>query len=171
MVHCDNIFLLSASRSGLQAMVNTCDKWFKSHNMIFSTNVDPQKSKPKYIIFGKKKSDREILQKLFKNGTLLPYVGFCKHLGMNLYCDNTLDRDCDIKCSKFVGKVHSINQELYLSSSDVLLELLNIHYTSFNQSFQKEGSWGPRSWTFFIIVRTKIMIIICIVSFSGLFKS
>ena len=50
---------------------------------------------------------------------------------MNIYCDNTLDRDCDVKRGKFVGKVHSLTQELYFASSDVLLKLLNVYCTSF----------------------------------------
>ena len=74
MVYCDDIFLLSCSRSGLQAMVNTCDKWAKAHNMIFSTNVDIAKSKTKCIIFSKRKSDRDNIAKVILNGTPLPYM-------------------------------------------------------------------------------------------------
>ena len=64
----------------------------------------------------------------------------CKHLGLNLFCDNTLDRDCDIKPGKFVGKVHSLLQELYFASSDVLLKLLNVYCTSF---------FGSNCWNLF----------------------
>ena len=59
---------------------------------------------------------------------------------MNLYCNNTFDKDCDIKRSKFIGKVHSINQELYFASSDVLLKLLNVYCTSF---------FGSNCWNLF----------------------
>ena len=57
-----------------------------------------------------------------------------------MYCDNTLDRDCDIKRGKFVGKVHSLLQELYFASSDVQLKLLNIYCTSF---------FGSNCWNLF----------------------
>ena len=67
-------------------------------------------------------------------------VESCKHLGLNLYCDNTLDRDCDIKRGKFVGKVHSLLQELYFASSDVQLKILNIYCTSF---------FGSNCWNLF----------------------
>ena len=59
---------------------------------------------------------------------------------MNLYCDNSLDRDCDIKRSKFVGKVHSLTQELHFASSDVVLNLLNVYCTSF---------FGSNCWNIF----------------------
>ena len=74
MVYCDDIFLLNSSRPGLQAMVNTCDKWAKSHNMKFSTNIDIKKSKTKCMIFSNKKSDRENVAHIILNNTPLPYV-------------------------------------------------------------------------------------------------
>ena len=108
--------------------------------MKFSTNIDVKKSKTKCIIFSNKKSDRENVAKIILNNTPLPYAESCKHLGLTLYCDNTLDRDCDIKRGKFVGKVHSLLQELYFASSDVLLKLLNIYCTSF---------FGSNCWNLF----------------------
>ena len=156
-VYCDDIFLLSCSKAGLQAMVNICESWAKTHNMQFSTNQDVEKSKTKCIIFSKKKVDTKNISKIMLNGTPLPYVDSCKHLGMNLFCDNTFDKDCDIKRSKFIGKVHSINQELYFASSDVLLKLLNVYCTSFfgsncwnlfskncNRFYQSSPPWSER---------------------------
>ena len=131
MVYCDDIFLLSASRLGLQAMVTTCEKWATSHNMKFSTNDDVKKSKTKCIIFSKKKSDRLNVAKIILNNMSLPFVDSCKHLGMNISYDNTFDIDCDMKRCKFVGKVHSLNQELCFASPYVKFKLLNIYCRSF----------------------------------------
>ena len=64
----------------------------------------------------------------------------CKHLGMTIYCDNSLDKDCDVKRGKFVGKVHSLTQELYFASSDVLMKLLDVYCTSF---------YGSNCWDLF----------------------
>ena len=130
-VYCDDIFLLSASRLGLQAMITKCEKWAISHNMVFSTNEDVKKSKTKCIIFSKKKSDRLNISKLILNDVPLPFVENCKHLGMNISCDNSFDVDCDMKRGKFIGKVHSLNQELYFASPDIMFKLLNVYCTSF----------------------------------------
>ena len=55
--YADDLFLLSASRSGLQAMVDICDRFAKARNLKFSTSVDPSKSKTKCIILSKKQKD------------------------------------------------------------------------------------------------------------------
>ena len=78
----------------------------------------------------------ENVANIMLNNTPLPFVESCKHLGLNLFCDNTLDRDCDIKS----GKVHSLLQELYFASSDVLLKVLNVYCTSF---------FGSNCWNLF----------------------
>ena len=45
--YADDLLLLSASRSGLQAMVRICETFAKEMKLKFSTNVDPVKSKTK----------------------------------------------------------------------------------------------------------------------------
>ena len=49
--YADDIFLLSASRSGLQAMVNLCQGFASRKNLKFSTNKNTEKSKTKCLIF------------------------------------------------------------------------------------------------------------------------
>ena len=51
--YADDLFLLSASRSGLQAMVNICHDFASSRNLQFSTNLNLYKSKTKCLIFSK----------------------------------------------------------------------------------------------------------------------
>mgnify|MGYP003326992013 CR=1 FL=1 len=48
-VYADDIFLLAASRPGLQAMVNICQEFAKEHFMQFSTDPDPSKFKTKCL--------------------------------------------------------------------------------------------------------------------------
>ena len=55
--YADDLLLLSASRSGLQAMVKICEKFAIAKHLKFSTNVDPSKYKTKCIIFAAKKKD------------------------------------------------------------------------------------------------------------------
>ena len=50
----DDILLLSASRAGLQSMVDTCHRFAVRKNLTFGTNVNPVKSKTKCIVFTKK---------------------------------------------------------------------------------------------------------------------
>ena len=51
IIFADDIFLMSASRSGLQQMVNICTELASSKNLKFGTNTNPEKSKTKCLIF------------------------------------------------------------------------------------------------------------------------
>ena len=53
-IFADDILLLSASRDGLQSMVDTCQRFASKKNLKFGTNVNPTKSKTKCIVFTKK---------------------------------------------------------------------------------------------------------------------
>ena len=50
----DDIYLLSPSRSGLQAMVNICNDYISRRNLKFGTDPNPKKSKTKCMIYGRK---------------------------------------------------------------------------------------------------------------------
>ena len=52
-VFADDILLLSASRAGLQALVNISNDFGSNQNLKFGTNLDPAKSKTKCIVFSK----------------------------------------------------------------------------------------------------------------------
>ena len=54
--YADDLLLLSASRSGLQGMVDLCSRFMKQRGLKFSTNPIPMKSKTKCIVFRKKKT-------------------------------------------------------------------------------------------------------------------
>ena len=51
VIYADDIFLLSASRTGLQVMINICQRYTERLNLRFGTNPNPEKSKTKCIVF------------------------------------------------------------------------------------------------------------------------
>ena len=55
--YADDLLLLSASRSGLQAMVSICEEFASEKKLKFRTNSDLNKSKTKCIIFSRVKSN------------------------------------------------------------------------------------------------------------------
>ena len=57
--YADDLLLFSASRSGLQSMINTCSKFMNQRSLKFSTNVNSAKSKTKCVIFSKKIKDTQ----------------------------------------------------------------------------------------------------------------
>ena len=135
--YADDLFLMSASRSGLQSMVDSCAMFAKRKNLKFSTNLDPIKSKTKGIIFSLKPKMRLNVLKLKLNGDELPWVTEVKHLGNTLESSNTMKRDISIKKGQFIGKMNSLLQEFHYVSPAVLLKIVNIYAVSFHGS----GLW------------------------------
>ena len=139
--YADDLFLLSASRSGLQSMVDICDRFATDRNLKFSTNVDPSKSKTKCIVFAKKQKERQNVAPVLLNGDPLPWVEEVKHLGNLLECDNSMKRDITVKRAKFIGKLNSLSQEFHHVSPKVFMKILNIYSVSFHGS----GLWDIMS--------------------------
>ena len=94
--YADDLLLLSASRSGLQAMVKICERFAKTRKLKFSTHVNPAKSKTKCVIFTRVKDMRNGVASIILNGNPLPWVDHVKHLGNILQSDNTMRSDCSI---------------------------------------------------------------------------
>ena len=130
--YADDLLLLSASRSGLQSMVNICSEFMRKKSLKFSTNANIEKSKTKGIIFSKKPKDRNNVSPVQLNGDNLPWVGEVKHLGNILESDNSMKRDIAMKRAKLIGKINSLGQEFYFASPKVLMKLLNTYCVSFH---------------------------------------
>ena len=139
--YADDLLLLSASRSGLQVMVNMCQKFTSKKNLKFSTNPDESKSKTKCIVFSKKPKELKNVAPIMLNGDPLPWVQQVKHLGNMMQCDNSMKVDCTQKRGKFIGKVNSLLQEFHFVEPRVKMKLLNI----FASSFYGSGLWDLQS--------------------------
>ena len=53
--YADDLFLMCPTLDGLQKMLNVCEKYASDHNLCFSTDPDPNKSKTKCMAFLQKK--------------------------------------------------------------------------------------------------------------------
>ena len=129
--YADDLLLMSASRTGLQAMVSMCEKFAKLRKLKFSTNDDPVKSKTKCLIFSKVKSARTNVAPIILNGDPLPWVDSVKHLGNILDYENSMKKDCLTKRGNLIGKVNSLFQEFTYVTPTVMMKILNIYATSF----------------------------------------
>ena len=145
--YADDLLLLSASRSGLQAMVKICERYAKAMKLKFSTNVDPDRSKTKCVVFSKIKNLKDKLAPIFLNGDPLPWVDRVKHLGNLMESDNSMKSDCLAKRGRFIGKVNSLLQEFSFVDSSVMVRVLAIYTTSF---------YGSNLWNLFSPEVTKL---------------
>ena len=132
--YADDLLLLSPSRNGLQEQLNIAQKYASDHNISFSTNIDPKKSKTKGIIFSKHEMKREIENVLLNENPLL-WVQSAKYLGnrltnkINGLCDDVLE-----KRARYIEKNFEINQEFPYAHPKLKCTLNHIYNTSFSGS-------------------------------------
>ena len=69
--YADDICLLAPNAHVLQKMVTICERYAQEHNIVFSTNLCPAKSKTKCVLFSGKKIIPNIAQ-IKLDGSSLP---------------------------------------------------------------------------------------------------
>ena len=133
--YADDCSLLCPSREGLQCMINIVRAYCDDHGIQISTNVDLEQSKTKCIAFNCDVPSVTI--DLY--GVPLPWVESWKHLGHIIHQDETSSHDTMLKRGEFIGKLHSLRQELGAVEPKVFLVLTNIYLSSF---------YGSNLWDF-----------------------
>ena len=133
----DNI-CLAPSLNALQNMLKTCEEFALTHNLKFSTDVNPIKCKTKTLAFLKKVRP---LPNLILCGNELPWTDKFKHLGMNL--ENKIDgceHDMDVKAAQYVGRNIDLNQEFSFAHPATKIKVNQIYNSHF---------YGSQLWNLF----------------------
>ena len=98
----DDILLLAPSVSALKNILKTCENFAEAHNLQFSTNPNPAKSKCKCIGFGSRIKDQEDLMLC---GNVLPWVNKISHLGTTITNEKeVLAKDIMQKRAAFISR-------------------------------------------------------------------
>ena len=139
LAYADDIALLCPSRNGLQVMFDICERYFKEHKIVISTNPDVKKSKTKCLYFSHNKNKNKPAP-IMLGDTPLPWVNAWQHLGNELNTEDlsrpfnsNMNEDVNNKRRKFIGKFHSRKQEFGFLSTDMFFDIVNIYATSFSQ--------------------------------------
>ena len=128
--YADDNWLLAPTRAALQDMINTCAEYASEHNLELSTDVNPNKSKTKCMIFLKKQRNVEPLK---LNDTDLPFTNTAKHLGH--FLDNSkcsIKKDMKVKRAMVIQKNNELCQEFFFThptSKLMLNQIYNFSYT------------------------------------------
>ena len=154
--YADDIILIAPTRHSLQIMLNICEQYSKAHDMLFSTDSNPIKSKTKCMFYTMESRAKEPLPVIL-NGDPLPWVETAKHLGHILTTDIIKDyaypntnKDLLVKRAIYFDKVHSLVQEFGFCSKRLLCELMRIYSTSFYGSM----IWSLRSEDYSKLLRS-----------------
>ena len=115
-------------------MVNIAEEYSEQHNIKFSTDPIPSKSKTKGIIF-RKNTQKVETAKISLCGNLLPWIDCAKYLG-NKWTNikNILNDDVKVKRAKYIEKNCELIQEFYFVHPELLCKLNRIYNSSFTGS-------------------------------------
>ena len=113
--YADDLLLASPSRSGLQELVDLASNHATEHNISFSTDANPVKSKTKTMVMSasKRKSSPAPIR---LNGSCLPWVYKAKYLSCSWSAvRNGHHGDIIQKKATFISNIYSISQEFPLA--------------------------------------------------------
>ena len=126
----DDNLLLAPSIFALQKMLDICEKFAADHGLVFSTDIDPLKSKTKCTAFTRKPIPEQHLKLC---GNQLPWVDRFMHLGNCISNESCLtEHDIITKRARFITKCVELDQEIHFASGRTKLELnsiYNFHFT------------------------------------------
>ena len=99
----NDLFLLGPTRSSLQSMMSICEDYAKRHNLVFSTDPDPSKSKTKCLLFRLNNREEKPV-KIILNDQPLPWVEHAAHLGHEFHTSGLQELDCNMRRAAYIGE-------------------------------------------------------------------
>ena len=126
MGYADDLILLAPNREVLQTMVQVCEKYGKEHNLVFSTDPVPAKSKTKCLYFCGRTTRVNYPDPVQLDGKSLPWVQHAEHLGHTLHQTVSMDMDCTRARAKFIGKSVDVRESFSFAKPDQVLQMVQL---------------------------------------------
>ena len=123
----------------MQQMLDVCGDFANRHNITFSTDPNPARSKSKcmFITGSKRNLSNPVTLCLGKNE--LPWVTNAMHLGHELDISGSMEHDAKVKRAEFIQKSTEIRETFSFASPVEVLRALKIYCSSF---------YGAMLWNF-----------------------
>ena len=144
--YADDILLLAPSRSAMVQMLRICESYAEEHNLQFSTDADPIKSKSK-CIFMKGTSKRQNPVNLQLYGVDLPWVESASHLGNTLSNDCKMDIDMKQKRADFIARSTEVRECFGFAFPNQVLQAVKTYCC---------GLYGAMLWPLFSDKATEV---------------
>ena len=125
--YADDMILLAPNRDVLQQMLNVCEEYALSHNLVFSTDPCPVKSKTKCILFCGKVRNPKYPEPVILNSEELPWVRSADHLGHLLEQSLTMESDCNRARAKYISKSVQIRNEMSAVNPDITMKVIQTY--------------------------------------------
>ena len=102
-------------------MVWVCEQYGHTHNMVFSTDPNPQRSKTKCLLMCGLDRVKQYPDNVKLGGQELPWVESAIHLGHTLHQNGKMEQDARIRRAIFIDRSVEVREKLqYADPADVL---------------------------------------------------
>ena len=131
VVYADDILLMAPSRGAMQKMLDKCQQYATEHNILFSTDPNPNKSKTKCIFVCGSRKGLTKPAPLSLCGRELPWVTTATHLGHELHETGTMEHDALVKRALFIANTVEIRESFSFASPVEILSAIKTYCCSF----------------------------------------
>ena len=129
--YADDLVLIAPSRHAMQQMLSVCEDYAERYNIMFSTDVDPTKSKSKCMFMVGKARHLTKPVPLMLCGKDLPWVDTATHLGHELHSSGTMGHDSNVARARFIDQTVEVRQSFSFASPVEVVRALQVYCTSF----------------------------------------
>ena len=118
----DYLLCMAPSRSALHEMVTMCERYSDKHNMVFSTDPVPAKSKPKCMLVCGKDRVGTYPAHVQLGGRDLSWVETALHLGPTLHQIGKMNADTKIRQAIFIVRSVEVREQLHYADPAKVLQ-------------------------------------------------
>ena len=124
--YADDLILLAPNREVLQRMLDICQQYASEHNLVFSTDPVPAKSKTKCLYFCGRPGPVQYPDQVQLDGKDLPWVESADHLGHTLTQVTNMEKDSQRARGKFISKTIEIREELCFAHPEQIMQAVQL---------------------------------------------
>ena len=143
-IYADDILLLAPTRSSLQLMIKEAEMFASSHNILFSTDPNPSRSKSKCLWFCGKAGQVAYPAPIILNGDALPWVETATHLGHELHQQCNMEYDTKCKRASYINKTTTLRETFDFARPEQKLSAITV-YAGSMYGFALWDLYGPRA--------------------------
>ena len=122
----DDLVLMAPTRTAMQEMLKVCERYGEQHNITFSTDPNPKKSKTKCLYMcGSLKTRYPAPVQLY--GRNLPFVLTATHLGHELHQCTNMEYDANAKRIRFIDRSTKIRETFHFADPTNILQAVQVY--------------------------------------------
>ena len=124
--YADDLIILAPNRDVLQRMLIICEAYAEDHNLVFSTDPVPSKSKTKCIYFCGRPGKVRYPEAVKLGGKDLPWVESADHLGHTLHQMTNMGKDCQRARATFIRRNIEVREQLSFAQPRQIMQAIQV---------------------------------------------